>query len=131
MIEDMIYYVVLLFAFIILITDIIAVVTSDVRNAGKFIRRIRFWAYSITPAMYAVMILAVWLIAGIFDFNFVHAMIIILMLAAVCCTAYAEKFFTRKKAKKSDKKRVRTEQREFCGKLGYAEELTPLTEKKG
>ena len=118
MIEDIIYYSVLALAFVIMVTDIVAVVSSNVRNAGKFIRCIRFITYSITPAIYFIMILAVLLI-GINYFNFVYEIIIISMLVIGCFTAYAEKILTLKKAKKSDKKRVRRKNLEFCKKLGY------------
>lgn len=111
--------------------DVFVVITSDVRNAGKFIRRLRYWVYSITPSMYVIMILLVIVISKCFHAYDLLTIILVLMLIFGCCIAYAEKFFTRKKVKKSDKKRVRAENRTFCVKSGYAEEITPLTERKG
>ncbi len=132
MINDIIYDGIFVCISILLITDIFVVVTSNIRNAGKFIRRLRYWVYSITPTMYVIMILLVILISKYYFHAYdLLTIILILMLVLGCCIAYAEKFFTRKKAKKSDKKRVRAEKRKLCVKSGYAEELTPLTEKKG
>ncbi|MBO5104008.1 MAG: hypothetical protein J6B74_02970 [Ruminococcus sp.] len=129
MIDNIICYGVLLFSTVLLITDVIVAVTSDIRNAGKFIHRLRYWVYSITPTMYVIMIL---LVAVIFRCSDIDGLLIIVSLLAVgCCTAYAEKFFTRKKVKKSDQRRIRADERNFCEKSEYAEKLTPLTEKKG
>lgn len=130
MTEDLIYYIIQTFTFIIFIMDIFVAVTSNIRNAGKFIHRLRYWVYSVTPAMYIIMLLSVWIIAEIFNLDIVFAMIMILMLVSGCCIAYAGKFFTRKKAKKSDKKCVCANKQELCVKSEYAEELTPLTERK-
>ncbi|MDE6092437.1 MAG: hypothetical protein K2G14_05005 [Ruminococcus sp.] len=127
----MIYYVILTFVFIIFIMDVFVVITLNVHNAGKFIRRLRYWVYSINPSMYVIMILLVIVISKCFHAYDLLTIILVLMLMLGCCIAYAEKFFTRKKVKKSDKKRVRAEKRAFCVKSGYAEEITPLTEKKG
>ncbi|MDE5619142.1 MAG: hypothetical protein K2O29_09350 [Ruminococcus sp.] len=127
----MIYYIIQTFVCIMLIMNIFVVATSNIRNAGSFIRFFRHFAYSIPPLMYLFMILLICFIAEIFNLDCVFAMIMILMLVAGCFTAYAEKFFTWKKLKKSDKKRVRAEKRKLCVKSEYAEKLTPLTEKKG
>lgn len=128
---DIIYYGMLVFIFILFITDIFVAVTSNIRNAGKFIHHLRYWVYSVTPAMYIVMILLVTVISrGFYDCKLL-TVIPVLMLALGCCIPYAEKFFTRKKAKKSDKKCVRADKQGLCVKSEYAEELTPLTEKKG
>ncbi|MDE5770463.1 MAG: hypothetical protein K2I06_02370 [Ruminococcus sp.] len=127
----MIYYIILTFTFVIFIMDILVVITSDTRNAGKFIRLMRYMAYSLTPSMYVIMILLVIVISKCFHAYDLLTIILVLMLVLGCCIAYAEKFFTQKKAKKSDKKRVRAEKRAVCVKSVYAEELTPLAEKKG
>lgn len=131
MTEDLIYYIIQTFTFIVFIMDIFVVVTSNIRNAGKFIHHLRYWVYNVTPAMYIVMILLVTVISrGFYDCKLL-TVIPVLMLASGYCIAYAGKFFTRKKAKKSDKKRVRADKQGLCVKSGYAEELPPLTEKKG
>lgn len=128
---NIIYYGMLMFIFILFITDIFVAVTSNIRNAGKFIHHLRYWVYSVTPAMYIVMILLVTVISrGFYDCKLL-TVIPVLMLASGYCIAYAGKFFTQKKAKKSDKKRVRADKQGLCVKSEYAEELTPLTEKKG
>lgn len=129
MIDNIIYYGVLLFSTVLLIMDVIVAVTSNNRNAGKFIHRLRYWVYSVTPTMYIIMILLVTVIFRCSDID--GLLIIVAMLAIGCCTAYAEKFFTRKKVKKSDQRRVRADKQGLCVKSGYAEELPPLTEKKG
>lgn len=131
MINDIIYDGMFVCIFILLITDIIVAVTANVRNAGKFIRRLRYWVYSIKPSMYVIMMLLVIIISKCFHAYDLLTIILVLMLVLGCCIAYAEKFFTRKKAKKSDKKRIRAEKRAVCVKSVYAEELTPLAEKKG
>ena len=131
MIDNIICYGVLLFSTVLLIMDVIVAVTSNIRNAGKFIHHLRYWVYSVTPAMYIVMILLVTVISrGFYDCKLL-TVIPVLMLASGYCIAYAGKFFTQKKAKKSDKKRVRADKQGLCVKSGYAEELPPLTEKKG
>lgn len=129
MIDNIICYGVLLFSTVLLIMDVIVAVTSNIRNAGKFIHCLRYWVYSVTPTMYVIMILLVTVIFRCSDIDGLE--IIVAMLAIGCCTGYAEKFFTRKKVKKSDKRRVCADERNFCEKSEYAEKLTPLTEKKG
>lgn len=126
----MIYYVILTFVFIIFIMDVFVVITSNIRNAGKFIRRLRYWVYSINPSMYVIMILLVIVISKCFHAYDLLTIILVLMLVLGCCIAYAEKFFTRKKVKKSNKKRIRAKRLEYCGKLAYSEKFTPLTEKE-
>lgn len=100
-IYDIIYDGICVFVFIILIMDIIVAVTANVRNAGKLIRRLRYWIYSITPAMYVIMILLVIVISECFHIGYyVLTMTLVLMLVLGCCIAYAERFFTRRKPQK-------------------------------
>lgn len=102
--------------FIILIMDIIVAVTANVRNAGKFIRRLRHCVYSITPAMYIVISLLIVIAGKIFNAESVAVLMSVSLLLLGCCTAYAEKFFTRRK---TQKKRI------------PARKLKLITEKKG
>lgn len=132
MIEDIIYGIIQTFTFIVFIIDVFVVITSNIRNAGKFIRFLRYLTYSITPVMYIIIFIIIWIFTEIFWLDYLFSMIMIFMLVIGCCIAYAEKFFTRKKkAVKSEKKRICTEKCKLCGKSGYTEELPPLIKKKG
>lgn len=124
MIGEIIYYIIETVVLIILIMDIIVAVTVNVRNAGKFIRRMRFIVYSITPAMYCIMVLAVWVITGILGVIMYLRIIATLLIAVSCCITYAGRFFA---LKKSDKKRISAKKIRLCDESTY----TQLQKKKG
>ncbi len=125
MIEDIIYGIIQTFTFIVFIMDVFVFTTSNIRNAGKFIRFLRYLTYSITPAVYIIIFTIIWLFTEIFWLDYLFSMIMVFMLVIGYCIAYAEKFFTRRK------KAVKSKKCKLCGKSVYTEELTPLIKKKG
>lgn len=106
----------ILAAIMLVLADVIVVVTSDRLYAGNFIRRLRYFVYSITPARYIFIMIAFGLFGKITDFSF-HAISImeILLLSGFLLT-YAEKLIALRQ-----KKKERTP----------ANRLKPLKQKKG
>lgn len=114
--SDMLDILFILAAILLVLADVIVVITSDKLYAGNFIRKLRYFVYSITPARYIFVMIVSGIIGKTADFNF-HAISImeILLLSGFLLT-YAEKLITLRQ-----KKKERTP----------AKRLKPLKQKKG
>lgn len=95
----MINIIMLVVSVLLVLTDIIVVGTANRLYAGTFIRKLRYFVYSISPARY-IFIIAVFGIVGLIaGLNFKNICVLELLLLAGILLTYTEKAFTLKKKK--------------------------------
>lgn len=106
----------LIISVLLVLADILAVSTANRLYAGTFIRKLRYFVYSISPARYIFIIVLFGIIGLITEQNFKNICFLELLLFVGMFLMYAEKAFTLKKKKK---------------KSILAKRLKPLEQKKG
>lgn len=92
---------ILLISVLLVLADVIAVSTANRLYAGKFIRKMRYFVYSITPARRIFIMIVFGIIGGIADFSFREILIAESLLLSGMLLAYSEKILAvRQKQKK-------------------------------
>lgn len=112
----MINIIMLVVSVLLVLTDLIVVVTANKLYAGTFIRKLRYFVYSISPARYIFIIILFGIISLTTEQSFKNICFLELLLLVGMFITYAEKAFTLKKKK---------------NKSILAKRLKPLKQKKG
>lgn len=107
---------ILFVSILMVLADLIVVCTSDKLYAGKFIRKLRYFVYSITPARYILIMIVFGIIGKLSDFSSEDIRLLEMLLLSGLIVTYSEKSVT---CCKSQKRRI------------SARRLKPLKQKKG
>lgn len=97
----MISILMLMISILLVLSDVIVVSTANRLYAGRFIRKMRYFVYSITPARYIFIMLVFGITGLVADCSFQDMLIMETLLLSGILLAYAEKLLTlRQKQKK-------------------------------
>ncbi len=96
----MIGILILLISILLVLTDLIVVITANKLYAGSFIRRMRYFVYSITPARYIFIMIVFGIIVVKADFGFQNMLIIEAILLSGMLLTYSERLLTHRQKQK-------------------------------
>ncbi|MDE6501801.1 MAG: hypothetical protein K2L10_06920 [Ruminococcus sp.] len=91
---------ILLISALLLLVDVIAFITANKLYAGRFIRKIRYFVYSLTPARRIFVIVVFGAVCVITDFSFQNTLLVEILLLSGMWLTYSGKLFTLRQKKK-------------------------------